>query len=441
MSGWVGRSLELTVGAVGHGGFCVARHDGRVVFVRHALPGERVVATVTEDRGGSYCRADAVRVLDASADRVPAACPAAGPGGCGGCDWQHAAPSAQLALKAAVVREALSRIAGVDLPVSVEPLPGGQLGWRTRVQLAVGPDGRAGLHEHRSSRVVPLADCPLAVPGTLGAVLSSSWPPGSAVEVVHDAGGKLHVTTVSPDRDRPARRGSDRPSDRDRPARRGAPSSGAAGPGVSGGAVEPGVLGAPGRRRRVRGSGTAVQEAAGRSWQVSADGFWQVHPAAAATLASVVGEWAAAPPGGLAWDLYGGVGLFAAGLAEQVGITGSVVLVESSRRAITDGTANLADLPQVTLRVGKVEQVLDELPGEPDVVVVDPPRRGLGRPLAHAIADRGPSRLVYVACDPASLARDVAAMAERGYTLAGLRAFDAFPMTHHVECVALLTHP
>ncbi len=440
MSGWVGRSLELTVGAVGHGGFCVARHDGRVVFVRHALPGERVVATVTEDRGGSYCRADAVRVLDASADRVPAPCPAAGPGGCGGCDWQHAAPSAQHALKAAVVAEALSRIAGIDVPVSVEPLPGGPLGWRTRVQLAVGPDGRAGLHEHRSSRVVPLVDCPIAVPGSLDSVLSSTWPAGSAVEVVHDADARLHVTTVSPgsggsaharssrpshNRDTRAHRGSGGPPDRDKPASRAVVGTG------TGGA-----------RRRVRGSGTAVQQAAGRRWQVSADGFWQVHPAAAATLASVVSQWAAAPPGGLAWDLYGGVGLFAAGLAEQVGITGSVVLVESSRRAVADGATNLADLPQVTLRAGKVEQVLADLPGEPDVVVVDPPRRGLGRSLAHAIADRAPSRLVYVACDPASLARDVAALAERGYTLAALRAFDAFPMTHHVECVALLTpHP
>jgi tRNA/tmRNA/rRNA uracil-C5-methylase (TrmA/RlmC/RlmD family) len=395
--------LELTVGPVAHGGFCVARGaDGRVVFVRHALPGERVLARVTEDRGGSYCRADAVRVLaacpspdqSAAAWRVPPACPEAGPGGCGGCDWQHAAPAAQLVLKAAVVREALARIAGLDVAVEVEPLPGGPLGWRTRVQLAVGPDGRAGLHEHRSARVVPLADCPLAVPGTLGPVLARRWPPGATVEVVRDGAGEVHVATV-----------------------------------------------VAGRRRQVSGSGVAVQHAAGRRWRVPDGGFWQVHPAAATVLADAVAAYAAAPPGGLAWDLYGGVGLFAAVLAAQVGESGSVLLVESQRRAAADAAANLADLPQVRVRHGRVERVLPSLRGSPDVVVVDPPRRGLGRDLAHAVADRRPARVVHVACDPAALARDIRAFADRGYALAGLRAFDAFPMTHHVECVALLTLP
>lgn len=400
MTGWTGRRLQLTVGPVGHGGFCVARHEGRVVFVRHALPGELVVADITEDRGGSYCRADAVEVVQASPDRVTPPCPAAGPGRCGGCDWQHAAPAAQLLLKAAVVREALARIAGVEVEVSVQPLPGGLLGWRSRVRLAVGPDGRAGLREHRSSRVWPLTDCPLAMPDSLDLVLPRRWPPGSEVEVVHDGEDRLQVTVIS-----------------------------AAGSRAGAG---------KGQRRRVHGGGTAVQHAAGRRWQVSVDGFWQVHPAAATALATAVAAWADAPPGGLAWDLYGGVGLFAAGLAEQVGVTGSVVLVESSRSAVAHAQANLADLPQVRTRAGRVEQVLATLSGEPDVVVVDPPRRGLGRALAQELAGRRPQRLVYVSCDPASLARDVAALAECGYTLAGLRAFDAFPMTHHVECVALL---
>jgi len=396
--------LELTAGPAGHGGFCVARGpDGRVVFVRHALPGERVLARITEDRG-SYRRADAVQVLaepasspprslpsSPSPERVPAPCPVAGPGGCGGCDWQHASASAQRTLKAAVVREALARIAGLDVPVSVEPLAGDLLGWRTRVQLAVGPDGRAGLHAHRSARVVPLADCPLVVPGTLAPVLSRRWPPGGTVEVVRDGAGAVHVVCV-----------------------------------------------VAGRRSLASGSGVAVQHAAGRSWRVSVGGFWQVHPAAASALAAAVDAFAAAPAGGLAWDLYGGVGLFAAGLAAQVGGCGSVIVVESSRRAVADGAANLADLPQVSFRTGRVERVLRSLPGTPDVVVADPPRRGIGIALAHAVAARRPARIVHVACDPAALARDIAAFATHGYQLRSLRAFDAFPMTHHVECVALL---
>jgi tRNA/tmRNA/rRNA uracil-C5-methylase (TrmA/RlmC/RlmD family) len=163
-----------------------------------------------------------------------------------------------------------------------------------------------------------------------------------------------------------------------------------------------------------------------------------VHPALPDALAAVVGEWADAPRGGTAWDLYGGVGLFAAVLAGQVGTDGAVSVVESSRQAVADGRAALADLPQVDWRVGRVERVLGLLDGRPDVVVADPPRRGLGRALVDELCAREPARVVHVACDPAALARDVALFGERGYRLARVRAFDAFPMTHHFECVALL---
>lgn len=391
----------MDVGPVGHGGFCVARHRGRVVFVRHALPGERVLAVVTEDRGGSYCRADAVQVLRPSPDRVPARCPVAGPGGCGGCDWQHASVTAQLRGKADVVREQFRRIAGVDLDrgFAVEPLPGGPLGWRSRVRLAVGQDGRAGLRRHRSDQVVPLDGCPLAVPDALTEVLAGSWAPGTEIEVTVGDDGVVHVAEL-PAGDRPA--AHDHSAVGDRPV---------------------------------------VRRAAGRSWHLSPDTFWQVHPAAAGALAGVVGSFAGAAPGGLVWDLYGGAGLFAAVLAGQVGPDGTVLVVESSRGAVADGVANLADLPQVRFRTGRVERVLGRLPGRPDVVVLDPPRRGAGRAVALAVAERRPAQVVHIACDPAALARDVAAFADRGYRLAGLRAFDAFPMTHHVECVALLTHP
>jgi len=379
---WTDRVLELQVDAVAHGGHCVARHDGRVVFVRHALPGERVRAVVDEDTGGGFCRADAVAVLAASPDRVAAPCTWARAGGCGGCDLQHVAPAAQRGWKAEVLAEQLRRLAGVRRDVEVEELPGGPLGWRTRVRLAVDDEGRAGLRAHRSHDVLAVADCPLAPPGALAPVLGQRFAPG-AVEVVVDAGGAVHA-------------GDDEP---------------------------------------------VTVRAAGREWRLSPGVFWQVHPALPDVLAQVVGEWAAAPRGGTAWDLYGGVGLFAAVLAEQVGPDGSVTVVESARAAVDDGRAALADLPQVGWRVGRVEKVLVGLPGPPDVVVADPPRKGLGRAVVDALAATGPERVVYVACDPAALARDVAFFAERGYTLAELRAFDAFPMTHHMECVALLTRP
>jgi tRNA/tmRNA/rRNA uracil-C5-methylase (TrmA/RlmC/RlmD family) len=181
-----------------------------------------------------------------------------------------------------------------------------------------------------------------------------------------------------------------------------------------------------------------VQHAAGRDWRLDAHGFWQVHPAAADTLAGLVADWAEAPRGGRAWDLYAGVGLFASVLAEQVGPAGHVLAIESGRRAVRDGETNLTDLPQVHWRNGRVEHALTDAAKPVDVVVLDPPRKGAGKAVVESIVEGAPDRIVYVACDPAALARDLATFAHHGYGLADLRAFDAFPMTHHVECVALL---
>ncbi|PPK64651.1 class I SAM-dependent RNA methyltransferase [Actinokineospora auranticolor] len=404
MTDWTGRRFEVEVGAVAHGGHCVARAEGRVVFVRHALPGERVVVAVTEDKGGSFCRGDAVEVLDASPSRVDPPCPLAAPGGCGGCDWQHASADEQRRLKAAVVTEQLSRLAGLEWDVEVEELAGGLAHWRTRTRLAVDRRGKVGFRAHRSHRVVPVDECVIAAPGTVDALAGREWTPGAELDVSVDATGRTHASELLPDRGK---------------LRSGKP-----------------VL----RPHRVLGSSVAVEQAARREWRLAAHGFWQVHPDAADVLAEVVDEWAGLTAGQVAWDLYAGVGLFAAVLGAQVGAEGTVVAVESALRAAEDAADNLADLPQVRVFAGKVEDVLADggLP-DPDAVVLDPPRKGAGRAVVNAIAARAPSRLVYVACDPAALARDVATFADHGYRLSDLRAFDTFPMTHHVECVALLS--
>jgi tRNA/tmRNA/rRNA uracil-C5-methylase (TrmA/RlmC/RlmD family) len=391
----LGRELELEIGAVAHGGHCVSRVDGRVVFVRHALPGELVRAEVTEDKGGSFCRADAVEVLRPAPERVEPPCPVAVPGGCGGCDWQHATPDFQRELKARVVEEQLRRLAGIERPVEVEALPGGPLRWRSRVRLIAGKDGRAGFRAHRGHRVVAVDDCPISLREALDGVLSRRWRPGAELELTADGDRRTHLREVSTVRGK--------------------------------------------RRTRQLEGGVAIEHAAGRDWRLGAHGFWQVHPAAADTFASVAGVWASAPRGGTVWDLYAGVGLFAAVLAGQVGSRGSVLAVESSRAAVADGERNLMDLPWIRWRSGLVEHVLRDEPSSPDVVVLDPPRKGAGRAVVDAIAAGAPERVVYVACDPAALARDLATFAGHGYRLTELRAFDAFPMTHHVECIALLS--
>jgi len=388
-----GDLVEVDVTAVAHGGHCVARHEGRVVFVRHALPGERVVVRITEDTGGSYCRGDAVQVLQAAPERVEPPCPYAGPGRCGGCDFQHVTAAGQRDLKAAVVREQLSRLGGLpDVPVVVEELPGGLLGWRTRMQFAVDRRGRAGLRRHRSHSVVPLADCPLAHPAlSVSDVLARRWRDAQGVEVV-------------------------------------------------GSTAEPPTVLRRGLHRSVAVSGPQVrrEQAAGRSWQVDIGAFWQVHPAAADVLGAAVLSMLAPRPGERCVDLYGGVGLFAGLLADTVGPTGSVLCVEGDRAAAADARVNLAPTPWASVRRQAVDAALVAGLSAYDVAVLDPPRTGAGRPLVEALA-AGPARAIaYVACDPAALARDVKTFGEHGWRLAGLRAFDLFPMTHHVECVALL---
>jgi len=344
---------------VAHGGHFVVRYDGRVVFVRHALPGERVVVEITEGTDGDrFWRGDAVTVLAPSPDRVVPPCPYAGPGRCGGCDFQHVALPAQRELKTAVVREQLARLARVDSDVVVEPVAGDHevsagLRWRTRQSYARTASGGRGMRLHRSHDVIPIEDCLIAA----------------------------------------------------RDAREPAP-------------------------------GTVTEHVLDKGFTVAADGFWQVHPAAPRTLVTEVLRVLDPAPGDAVLDLYAGVGLFAAFLADRVGPDGRVVAIEGDRRASELSRLNA---PAAEVAAGDVAEVLRTSYGGPfELVVLDPAREGARRAVVEQIAARSPRRVAYVACDPAALARDVATFAELGYEMTGLRAFDLFPMTHHVECVALL---
>jgi tRNA/tmRNA/rRNA uracil-C5-methylase (TrmA/RlmC/RlmD family) len=391
-----GERYTVEAGPVAHGGHVVARHEGRVVFVRHALPGERVLVEVTEGEEGSrFLRADAVEILTPSPDRVEPPCPFAGPGRCGGCDFQHVRLGAQRELKAAVVREQLQRLAGRDVVVAVEAVPGDRdgLGWRTRVQFAVDAEGHAGLRKHRSREVVRVDHCRIAHPD-LPDVADRGWPSTEVVEVIASSSG------------------------------------------------ERSVIGTHGRETTyVEGPAVLHEQAGGGVFEVSGSGFWQVHPGAADALLEAVLDGLEPQPGEHAADLYSGVGLFSAGLAERVGRTGRVVAVESDATATEDAARNLSDLPQVQLVADRVHRALRHgvLGERCDVVVLDPPRVGAKREVVEAVAALDPRAVAYVACDPGALARDVATFAEHGYRLASLRAFDIFPMTHHVECVAVLT--
>ncbi len=389
----LGTRLELEVGAVAHGGHCVARHLGQVVFVRHSLPGERVVAEVTGvGSGGKFLLADAVEVLSASPDRRPAPCPHSGPGRCGGCDWQHVTPEAQRRLKQSIVVEAMKRQGGVDVEVEVEAVDGDVdgLGWRTRVTYSLDEAGRPGFFRHHSHTVVPVDRCLLATDAVDATdVTRRTWPGAKTVSVVATSTGEVAVT--------------------------------------------PSPL-PPGGKANVR-----LHERVGDTeYVVSSDSFWQVHPGAPVTLTQAVIDAVAPRVGEHVIDLYAGSGLFAVAIAELLGPGGRVDAVEFDAKACSSTRRTVHDMPTVRVHEQSVDRWLaSDGPRRCDLVVLDPPESGAGKDVMRRVAKLNPRLIAYVSCGPASLGRDVAALAALGWTMTSLRAFDLFPTTQHVECLAV----
>ncbi|KUL37016.1 class I SAM-dependent RNA methyltransferase [Streptomyces regalis] len=426
----VGEEYEVEIGPVAHGGHCIARTDaGQVLFVRHTLPGEKVVVRVTEgEEGDRFLRADAVEVLEPSKDRIEAPCPFAGPGRCGGCDWQHAKPGAQRRMKGEVIAEQLQRLAGLTpedvgwdgtvMPAEGDKLPAGQVPqWRTRVQYAVDDAGHAGLRRHRSHEVEPIDHCMIAAEGVseLG-IEKRDWTGMAGVEAIAATGSQDRQVILTP---KPGARlpivELDKPVSVMRVGEK------------------------DGGTHRVHGRPFVRERADGRTYRVGSGGFWQVHPKAADTLVTAVMQGLLPRKGEMALDLYCGVGLFAGALADRLGDKGAVLGIESGKRSVEDARHNLAGFERVRIEQGKVETVLPRTGiSEVDLIVLDPPRAGAGRNTVAHLASLGARRIAYVACDPAALARDLGYFRDGGYRVRMLRAFDLFPMTHHVECVAIL---
>jgi tRNA/tmRNA/rRNA uracil-C5-methylase (TrmA/RlmC/RlmD family) len=393
--------LTLTAGPPANGGSCVARHEGRVVFVRYALPGETVKVRVVGDHG-SYWHADVVEVIEPSPDRVDSLCPIAGVDGAGCCDLAFAEPDATRRLKGAVVANQLARLGGYqwrdeDSAVAEPVGDGDATGWRTRVRLDTTAEGRAGFHRYHSSELVTQLDCAQLAAGMLDGLNDWRWPPGAQLHVVVDDDGDRHVVQSGP---RTGRKTT--------------------------------TLVAEGRYE-------AVQRVGDRIWRVPVTAFWQSHRDAASVYSDLVAGWAQLDSGMTAWDLYGGAGVFAAVLADGVGERGKVVTVDTSRGASRSARAALADLSWVSVVTDSVRRALLAQRERADVAVLDPPRTGAGREVIDLLAAAEVPRVIHIGCEAASFARDVGLYLGHGYTVEELRVFDSFPLTHHVECVAVLT--
>ena len=386
-----------------HGGFAVARHEGRVVFVADALPGERVIAEITDDSKRSFWRAVAVDVLEASADRVPHIWPAASidrnpTERAGGADYGFIRPERQRALKAEVIRDALTRFAGLPMSaagaelssVAVQAIEPG-LGWRTRLRLHVDEAGVVGPRAARSHRVIAIDEHPLAAAALQERAPWRERHPGAdRIELVATSEGQSYLSALAPGESAPAT--------------------------------------------------PILERSSGREFQLSQSGFWQVHSRAAETLQAAVGR--ALDPARLdisaeQLDLYGGVGLFAATILDAVGAKGRLVSVESDQCATEFAAANLSDWLGARAQTAKVERFLSSYRVQPGAsIVLDPPRSGAGREVVERLTASQASQIVYVACDPVAFARDLGYFRAAGWDAETLEAFDLFPHTHHVELVA-----
>ena len=425
MTGDVGQIVDLEITDAAHGGVFVGRLDGRVVFTADAIPGERVRARLTDVSKPSFWRAETVEVTDASPhrqrhiwpeadiDRDPADRP-------GGAEFGHIDLAHQREIKRHILATALQRTGRLEPPVEFEGPRAASVGnhvvaeqpdgtrWRTRVSLHVDDDGRVGAYAARSHRVIPTETLPLATAAIERAAAGLGRPAPGRVDLVQPADGHVRIL-VHPSTDA-ARKG----------------------------------------RAARRSNEVVVEHVGARRFRVDADGFWQVHRLAASTLTTVVAEELAddVDPDGWHLDLYGGVGLFGALLGDLAGPSARITSVEGNERATEHAGENLAEWVGAraeTARVDRWTRALRQTISERDrerlargTVVLDPPRTGAGAAVVDDLAALGPASIVYVACDPVALARDLARFAGHGYRTGRVRGIDLFPHSHHMEAVALL---
>lgn len=429
----VGDRFEIDGLRAAHGGVMVGRHDGRAVFVRDALPDERVLVEVTDARKPSFCHARVIEILDASPHRIDPMCPAAA-AGAGCCDLSFVDDTHSRAMKSLVVGELLERIGGFDAGVFDVPVRslGAPTGWRTRVRLGVDATGTPGTHVHASDAIVVGVDCAQPISGLLADLTAQRYRPGSELVVVRDADGARHITEISaagppessqrPTRDRQGRRRSNRSYSGDRGRAQRSRAS---------------------RPRSVEtviaGDAIAVHRVGDRRWDLPVTAFWQAHREGPSRYGAAVVSMAQAhaPSARVAWDLYGGVGVFAGQLVDSLEALDRVFVVEADAAAVTAATTTFAGDDRVRVVRAPVADALDTLDA-PDIVVVDPPRSGAGRGVVGAICAAEPELVIHIGCDAATFARDLGTYRELGYRPAEIEGFDAFPMTHHVEAIAAL---
>lgn len=395
----VGQIIELDIEQVAHGGHFIARHHGRVIFVRQAITGERV-SVLIEEVSKKVVRASVIALIKPSPHRKDPECSYFLDRSCGGCDFLHIDLAYQRELKAEVLKDCFKRIAQIDVdPIchsaSVDE---SGLGWRGRMDFTISPQRKIALHAPRSHDLTEIESCLIASPAIDIAKINSevikreNLPAGARLRVAIDSEGSLQVYSQQSEQSQSGKNSK-------------------------------------------KAITLARMKAGGKEFLISPDSFWQSHHRAADLLQEQVIQLLKPRAGDHILDLYGGVGLFTAFIKDLVGSTGRVSLIESHPSAAADARRIFAEDLHVVVMEMEVLRALKKLKAA-DRIVIDPPRSGAGASVISEILRLLPEQIIYISCDPATLARDAKALIAGGYRLGALDGYDLFPMTEHIESVA-----
>ena len=385
MSLVIGEILTLDIGNIANGGHFVARHDNQIIFVRHAISGEKVKVKVTAINS-RFAFGDAVEILKPSKDRISPPCKYSHPEGCGGCDFQHINYDVQSDLKKEVIKDQFKRITKIDIsPEIITANPSNGLHWRSRLNLAISENKKVGLRAHKSNNVIEIDECLIALKEiNKSDIFSANWDSKENLNISCSSTNQINISQFN---------------------------------------------------KSIIGPDKLTENVDKNEYTISPKSFWQSHINAPSLLLQQVIKDADIQHDQIVCDLYGGVGLFTLPISKLIGKNGQIHLIEMNDTCIEDANIMFEHIDNIYIHHGTVEQKLGSVK-KIDTIILDPPRNGVSKQVINQMIEKKPNTIIYVSCNPSTIARDSKILLDNKYSLSNIVGLDLFPMTHHLESVA-----